>query len=299
MTAGQTGAAACTLCPRRCGAARNEVEGGGLCRMGTAPRVAKATPHYGEEPCLSGTKGSGAVFFCGCALRCAYCQNAPISWDNPSEYGRVYTVDELADAFRSLEARGVHNINLVGATPFLSAVIDALRIARPAIPVVYNTSGYETLEDIAALNGLIDIYLPDYKYSDSALASRLSGAADYPAVARAAILAMRDQTGPAIYDPGGTMLRGTIVRHLILPGYIRESIQSLNWLASNLPPGTPVSLMGQFTPTARSALFGLDRPLTHSAYRRVKAHRMAIGLSEGYNQGPDASGEAMIPVWDG
>lgn len=266
--------------------------------MGSRARVAKAMLHYGEEPCLARSGGSGAVFFCGCPLRCVYCQNYPISWDRPNRYGRLYAVDELADAFRSLESCGARNINLVGAAPFLRVVIDALRLADPGIPVAYNTSGYETLETIAALEGLIDIYIPDYKYSSPDTARLLSSASDYPKTARAAILAMRGQTGPAVYDTDGLMLRGTLVRHLILPGHIRESVQSLNWLAENLPPGTPVSLMGQFTPTARSSQFGMDKPLSRNAYRYVKAHRAAIGLTDGYNQSPDASGESMIPKWD-
>jgi putative pyruvate formate lyase activating enzyme len=266
--------------------------------MGVTPRVATVTLHYGEEPCLTGDGGSGTVFFCGCALRCAYCQNAPVSWDRPDQYGRLYTVNELAGVFLSLQERGASNVNLVNATPFLPSVIAALRLAELAIPVVYNTSGYETLETIDALDGLVDIYLPDYKYSDAGTASKLSGAADYPEVAQAAIPAMRRQTGSAIYDRRGLMTRGALIRHLILPGFIRESVQSLNWLADNLPPDTPVSLMGQFTPTPRSALLGMDRPLSLESYRYVKAHRAAVGLDDGYNQGPDASGESMIPIWD-
>lgn len=262
--------------------------------------------HHGEEPCLVLSGGSGAVFFCGCALRCVYCQNAAISWDRPHEFGRIYNVDDLLDAFVSLIGQGVQNINLINAAPYFPVVTDALRRLRDYelvnniqhTPIVWNSSGYESIDTIDALNGLVDIYLPDYKYDDSEQADLLSSAPDYPQVAQSAILRMRAQAGPAVYDERGAMQRGTMIRHLILPGFIRESIQALNWLADHLPSGTPVSLMGQYTPCARAVEFGLTSPLSLGAYRLVKQHRALVGLTDGYNQPPTASGESMIPIWD-
>ena len=286
------------MCPRRCHARRDAFRGEGACGAGTVPRVAKAALHFGEEPPLCGTGGSGAVFFCGCALKCVYCQNAPISQITPDAYGRHCAPDELGQVFDRLAMDGAENINLVGATPYLPAVLEALRLSRRKIPVVYNTSGYETVETINALAPFVDVWLPDYKYADSEGALLLSGAADYPRVAIDAIAVMRGISGPARYDGRGVMTRGTIVRHLILPGRIRESMLALNALVECIPLDTPLSLMGQFTPCHRSAEYGMNRPISRAAWLRVKAHRIAVGFVEGWNQPPDASGTSMIPEWD-
>lgn len=226
----------CALCPRRCGALREAREGNGFCRMGADPVVARAALHFWEEPCLSGTRGSGAVFFTGCSLQCVFCQNYQISTERRT--GRILTPQELSDVFHRLVSQGAHNINLVTATHFVPAVVQALALWKPPVPVVYNCGGYETSETLRMLEGLVDIYLPDLKYADGELAGRLSGAEDYVWVSRAAVLEMERQTGPAVYDENGMMRKGTLVRHLMLPGHTRDSIAVLDWLAANLP-GSP------------------------------------------------------------
>ena len=212
----------CNLCPRMCGARRDAKRGNGYCRMGAMPVVARAALHFWEEPCISGTKGSGTVFFTGCSLQCVFCQNEQISVRR--EVGRALTARELSDVFFRLIEQGAHNINLVNPTHFASGIAEALRFRPLPVPVVYNSGGYERVETLRMLEGLISIYLPDYKYRDSALSQRLSGAADYPEHAAEAILEMVRQTGPASFDGDGMLQRGTIVRHLILPGHTRNSI---------------------------------------------------------------------------
>ena len=263
--------------------------------MGLMPRVARAALHFGEEPCVSGTRGSGTIFFSGCALQCVYCQNAPISHGG---IGWPVSAEGLGRIFEHLREQGAHNVNLVSAAHFWPTVVQALQKYPPGIPVVYNTGGYESPEALDALRGLVDVYLPDLKYLDAQGADELSGAPDYPEVACAAIVQMREQTGPARYDAQGLMLRGTLIRHLVLPGRTVESIRVLNWIAEHLPQGTPLSLMGQYTPYGEAACRpGLDRPLSPKAYRRVQDHMRALGL-EGYVQGK-AHGTAQIPQWDG
>ncbi|MDR0896603.1 MAG: radical SAM protein [Oscillospiraceae bacterium] len=287
----------CALCPRRCGARRDAMRGEGRCGVGALPVVARAALHFGEEPCITGTRGSGTVFFCGCPLHCAYCQNADISENGA--HGRVLTVDELGAVFQRLAAQGAHNINLVTAGHFLPAVAEALRRYPPGIPVVYNSSGYETMEALRLLEGLVDVYLPDFKYADADLAALLSDAPDYPEVALAAIAEMRRQTGAEVIDEDGIMRRGTLVRHLVLPGLSGASMRALAMLRDALPPDVRISLMGQYTPQGRAAAMpGLDRPLSAKAYRMVAAQMRALGF-DGYLQSPKASGTAMIPAWDG
>lgn len=284
----------CTLCPRRCGAERTAYEGGGVCGVGMLPRIARAALHMWEEPCISGTRGSGAIFFSGCNLHCAFCQNEPISHGGQ---GETVSVERLAQIFRELEAQGAHNINLVTATHFVPAVIAALDIYRPGIPVVYNCGGYESVETLRMLEGYIDIYLPDYKYIDGAMAKLLSGAPDYPETAAAAIAEMRRQTGPAVYDEAGMMLRGTQIRHLVLPGLTGDSIRILTKIADEWPD-TPVSLMGQYTPCGRAlAIRGMDRRVTRKEYARVLAHMEAIGLP-GYRQSLESATDTYVPAFD-
>lgn len=286
----------CTLCPRHCGAERTQTTGGGLCHAGTLPVVARAALHFGEEPCISGTRGSGTVFFCGCALGCVFCQNAEIS--GQAAQGRPMDAAALGAVFASLRAQGAHNINLVTAAHFLPAIADALRRHPPGIPMVYNSSGYETEAAIASLAGLVDVYLPDFKYADADIAAFCANAPDYPQVALRAIAAMRAQTGPAIYDEQGMLVRGTLVRHLVLPGLGGASMRALSLLRDTLPEDVPVSLMGQYTPYGRARhIPGLDRPLLPREYRRVRAHMRALGMA-GYVQSPCASGTEMIPAWD-
>lgn len=284
----------CTLCPRNCGAERTAESGAGVCRMGTQPKIARAALHMWEEPCISGTRGSGAVFFSGCGLRCVFCQNEAISQQGE---GKIVTPARLAEIFRELETQGAHNINLVTAAHFVPAVLEALNLYRPNIPIVYNSSGYESIETLRMLSGVVDIYLPDYKYIDPNMAAMLSGARDYPDVAFAAIAEMIRQTGAPVYDENGMMQRGTLIRHLVLPGLTGDSMKILTRIRDEFP-GIPVSLMGQYTPCGRAlSMPGMDRKIKKKEYARVLAHMEAIGL-DGYRQELGSADGAFIPSFD-
>ncbi len=285
----------CALCPRLCGAARGETEGNGVCGVGSLPKIARAGLHLWEEPCISGTRGSGAVFFSGCSLKCIFCQNEAISHGGE---GEVVSVGRLAEIFRELEDQGAHNINLVTAAQFVPAVIAALDMYRPKIPIVYNSGGYERIEMLWMLEGYVDIYLPDFKYIDPAMGKLLSGAADYPEVARAAIAEMLRQTGPAQYDEDGMMTRGTQIRHLVLPGLTGDSMKILSLIADEYP-GAAVSLMGQYVPFGKALTMpGMNRRVTKREYNRVLAHMEAIGLC-GYRQELESASESYVPAFDG
>lgn len=285
----------CHLCPRNCGVARSETEGRGVCGMGALPLIARAAPHFGEEPCFTGTRGSGAVFFCGCCMGCIFCQNSDIS--RRDSQGRRVTPQELAEIFLSLQESGVHNLNLVTATHFAPAVVQALEMARPSIPIIWNCSGYESLQTLEMLRDVVDIFLPDYKYADSDVAAFCSHAPDYPEKALEAIVRMREMTGPAVYDGEGMMLRGTLVRHLVLPGLTGMSLRALTRLRDALPEDVPLSLMGQYTPCGELPP-SLNRTLPQKNYKTVEAHAHALGFP-GYRQLPGAQGREMIPLWDG
>lgn len=284
----------CRLCPRQCGALRNEMEGRGFCRLPEGMRIARIQPHLWEEPPISGTKGTGAVFFSGCTLRCAYCQNADISHRNA---GRSFTPAQLADSLRRLVDAGVHSISFITATPYVEKILETLRIYRPPVPLVWNTSGYETLETLRMLDGVIDVYLPDLKHLSPAMGKLCAQAADYFQVASAAIAEMCRQTGPARYDENGLMRRGVIVRHLILPGLTGESMALLDWVKENLPEGTPVSLMRQYVPCNNVDIPGLTRRLTPREYRRVREYMMALELP-GFLQEATSASEDFVPLFD-
>ena len=285
----------CTLCPRACGVLRGETEGRGVCGVGTLPRIARAGLHMWEEPCISGTRGSGAVFFSGCGLRCIFCQNEEISHGG---VGESVSVKRLSEIFRELEESGAHNINLVTAAQFVPAVIAALDLYRPQIPIVYNSSGYESVDTLRQLEGYIDIYLPDYKYIDPGMAKLLSGAEDYPEVALCAIREMVRQPGPAVYDAEGMMLSGTQIRHLVLPGLTGDSMKILEMIAGEFP-GVPVSLMGQYTPFGKAlAMPGMNRRLKKKEYARVLDCMEALELP-GYRQALDSASESFVPAFDG
>jgi len=285
----------CTLCPRNCRAERTDESGKGVCSVGTLPKVARAGLHMWEEPCISGTRGSGAVFFSGCGLKCVFCQNEAISHGGE---GKIISVERLAEIFRELEAAGAHNINLVTAAQFVPAVMAALDLYRPKIPVVYNSSGYESVETLRMLEGYVDVYLPDFKYIDSGMAKLLSGAADYPETAMEAIREMVRQTGEAVYNADGMMLRGTQIRHLVLPGLTGDSMKILSAIADEFP-GVPVSLMGQYTPFGKALeIPGMNRKITKKEYRRVLAHMDAIGLP-GYRQELESADAQYVPAFDG
>lgn len=286
----------CMLCPRACGARRTETEGGGFCGLGTNPVVARAALHFWEEPCISGKRGSGTVFFTGCCLKCVFCQNYQISTEKA--VGKMVGVQELADIFDRLAAQGAHNINLVSPTQFVPAIIEALKLRNTRIPVVYNSGGYESLQTLKMLDGLVDIYLPDFKYADNALALKYSGAPDYVENAKACVLEMARQTGPAQYDDEGMMTRGTMVRHLILPGNTRNSIAALDWLSENLPDGALVSLMAQYIPCGKAADHPeINRRITRREYQKVQEHLFALNL-DGFVQEPESASQSFIPPFN-
>ncbi len=259
-------------------------------------RVARAGLHHWEEPCLSGTRGSGTVFFSGCGLRCVFCQNREISRGG---HGKSLDARRLAEIFRELEDQGAHNINLVTPTHFTDGILEALALHRPGIPVVWNTSGYETLQDVARVAGHVDIFLPDLKYADRAVASRYCAREDYFEVASLALRAMREATGPAFFDEDGLLRRGTVVRHLVLPGSLQNTFAVLDFLAT-LPAGTPLSLMAQYTPVGDLAAFPeLQRPLTSQEYQAVLDYLDRFEDLDGWVQDLDSADEAFIPAFDG
>lgn len=286
----------CMLCPRRCGAKREAGSSSGFCGMGADPVVARAALHFWEEPCISGTKGSGTVFFTGCSLKCVFCQNYQISTEK--EVGKSVSVGQLADIFESLVAQGAHNINLVNPTHFALPIAEALRLRKLSVPVVYNSGGYERVETLKMLNGLIDIYLPDLKYADNTLAQKYSGAPDYVEHAKAAIQEMLRQTGEAQFDAQGMMIKGTIVRHLILPGNTRNSIAVLDWLADNLPDGVLVSLMAQYIPCGKAADYPeINRKITKREFQKVQDHLFDSKLN-GFVQELKSASQGFIPPFN-
>lgn len=283
--------AACHLCPRNCGTPRGET-GTGVCRSGETMRVARAALHFWEEPPISGKRGSGAVFFTGCTLGCVFCQNGEIS-HGPNQ-GKAVTPEELSDVFFSLVEQGAHNINLVTPTHFVPQIRKALLVKKLPVPVVYNTSGYERVETLRMLEGLVDIYLPDYKYEEPELAARLSRAKDYPEVARDAIHEMVRQVGAPVYGEDGMMDRGVLIRHLILPGHTKNSIAALERIQKEFP-GIPVSLMAQYTPCGNLENFPeLGRPITPREQRKVEDALFRLGL-DGFTQDRTAKGRQYIP----
>ena len=278
----------CTLCPRVCGANR---AGGsvGYCRCPGVAMVAKAMIHQWEEPVLAGSGGSGAIFFSGCTLGCSYCQNGQIS---RSPVGKAVTSGQLRAMMEALIARGAENIDLVTPTHYLPTILPALEPKLP-VPVVYNCGGYERVEVLRALEGKVDIYLPDLKYADAALGRALSGAGDYFPVATAAIREMVRQTGPVQWE-GEKILRGTVIRHLILPGCVDNSLRVLDWIGETFAPGEVlVSLMRQYTPMGGLPA-PFDRPITDEEFDAVLSW-MYLNDLDGFTQEADAAGRGFIP----
>ena len=253
--------------------------------------IARIAPHLWEEPPISGKRGTGAVFFSGCTLRCAYCQNGEISHRNQ---GRVFTPRQLADSLKRLEDAGMESISLITATPFLPRILETLELYRPALPLVWNTSGYETVETLRRLEGAVDVYLPDLKHYSARMGALCAGAPDYFEAASAAIAEMCRQTGTPQYSPEGIMTRGTLIRHLILPSLTGESMKLLTWVKDTLPEGTPVSLMRQYIPYNGVDIPGLNRRVTEREYRRVRDHMVALGLP-GFLQEPEAADPDFVP----
>lgn len=288
----------CRICPRRCGADR--VSGKlGWCRAPLLPKLALASIHHWEEPPISGTNGSGTVFFSHCNMACVFCQNHPISTGG---FGREVTVERLAEVFLEQQGRGVHNINLVSAVQFLPQAAAALERAKEeglSIPVVYNSNGYETSEGLRLLEGLVDVYLPDFKYWDDRLAEEYSQAPRYREHAAEAIAEMRRQQPRDVLGEDGTMQKGLILRHLVLPGHYRDSLHILDWVREALGAETFVSLMSQYTPVYRAGEYPqLSRRVTTFEYEKVIAHFWEIGLKNGFMQRRASAASEYTPLFD-
>ena len=288
----------CNDCPRRCGARRTDDTPGGFCRSPALPTLVRAAPHFGEEPCISGTRGSGAVFFSGCSLRCVFCQNREIS---RSSVGKTLTVPELRDVLLRLRDQGVHNINLVTPSHYSRAIAEALDGLELGIPVVWNSSGYESVETLKRLEGLVQIYMPDLKYCKSEPARRYSLAADYPEVARAAIREMYRQRGPFVMDEEGLLQSGVLIRHLILPGQDLNSMDAIDFAAEEFPRGSVLfSLMSQYTPMPGLEDYPeLQTPVDPELNARLCSYMERRGPEDGYWQEGSAATTEMIPAWDG
>jgi len=282
----------CNVCPHKCGARRTLYEGSGFCEMGVMPKVARVGPHYWEEPCISGSKGSGAIFFSGCTLKCVFCQNYEIS---ANHVGVHITPEQLANCYRNLEDQGVHNINLVSASHYIEAVLQSFKIYRPKIPVLYNTSGYESVESLKRLEGYVDIYLPDFKYSDNRLAMKYSSAFNYSQVAIAAIKEMVRQTGRIKYDQNGIVQKGTIIRVLVLPNHTKDAIAVLDTIRCYYGDKVLVSVMGQYTPTGDAYKYPeINRKITQEEYDEVVDHAIELDM-DGFVQELSAAEEEYIP----
>lgn len=288
----------CSLCPRNCHTDRLAGKTG-YCGMDQKLRVARAALHMWEEPCISGTRGSGAVFFTGCNLRCCFCQNRDIAI---GDSGLEITVERLAEIFLELQEKGAANINLVTGTHYIPQIIDALDRAGQqglSIPVVYNCGGYENVEALKLLEGYVDIYLPDYKYAQRELAGKFSHALDYPEKALEAVSEMVRQTGEPEFDENGYIQKGTIVRHLILPGHTRNSKEVLNILHQTFGNQIYISIMNQYTPIFEQKEYTeLNRRVTKREYEKVLDHAFEIGIENGFFQDGETARESFIPAFD-
>ena len=283
----------CNLCPRNCMHIR---DGTTACGVGETPRVARASLHFGEEPCISGRRGSGTVFFSGCSLGCIYCQNKRISLDR---YGKEVSISKLRDIYKRLIDSGAHNINLVTGSHFIPAIARSLD-PKPTVPVVFNCSGYERSEALKILEGLVDIYIPDMKYCDRTVAQNYSNAYNYPDIASAAIEEMYRQTGDCLFDKDGILLRGLIVRHLILPAQVQNSLQVIDWFKEfSKDKKVLFSLMSQFTPTNGGNLFPeLNRSITNEEFDAVKLWLFSSGIEFGFIQEMESANADYIPDFD-
>ena len=285
----------CNLCPRSCGAERTPEKGQGVCGMPSVPVLARAALHQWEEPPISGTCGSGTIFFSGCSLKCAFCQNESISREC---YGKPVTLERLREICFELIAQGAHNINLVNPTHYAHVIAALLEEPLP-VPVVWNTGGYEKVDTLRRLEGKVDLYLPDLKYVDAAPAGRYSKAPDYPETAKTAILEMFRQTGPCRFGEDGLLKQGVIIRHLVLPGQLEAAKQVMDWVSETFAPGEVLfSLMSQYIPCGHASDFPeIDRPLRKGEARKAEEYMSLLGL-EGFSQEQTAASAQYIPPFD-
>ena len=289
---------ACTLCPRECHVDRSSGKKG-FCGMDGTIYLARAALHMWEEPCISGTKGSGAVFFSGCGLRCCFCQNHDIAIGSR---GLAVSVERLGEIFLELKEKGAANINLVTGAHYVPQIIEALKLARMQgmdLPVVYNSSGYEKLETLKLLEGYVDIYLPDLKYMEPDLAQKFSHAPDYVERAKAAIKEMVRQSGSCQFGEDGYIRRGTIVRHLILPGHTKNSRKVLRYLHETYGEDIYISIMNQYTPVREFGEFKeLNRKVTKREYEKILDAAVEMGIQNGFIQEGETASESFIPEFD-
>lgn len=288
----------CCACPRKCRVNRNKGELG-YCKSGSSVKIALSSLHYFEEPCISGKNGSGTVFFSNCNLNCVYCQNYKISHCG---VGKNITINRLADIFISLQSRGANNINLVTPTIYVYQIIEAVKIAKKSglkIPIVYNTNGYENVDTLKLLDGVVDIYLPDFKYYYDELAIKYSGAKNYFKVVTDAIFEMYRQVGKIILDESGLMKKGLMIRHLILPGHIENTKKVLLWIKNNFNDDIYISVMAQYFPTYKACnIEKINRKINKEEYNQIEQYLFNIGLENGYIQDLGEHEEEYVPNFD-
>lgn len=283
----------CNLCPRKCNVNRDLKSG--FCGVSNTLKVARAQLHFWEEPIISGTNGSGTIFFSGCNLKCVYCQNFNISKEN---FGKDITTQRLAEIFKELENAGAHNINLVTPSHYVKQIVEALNIYKPKIPVVYNTSGYDSVEELKMLEGYVDVYLTDLKYYSSELSQKYSSAKNYFEVCSLAIKEMIRQQPKNVME-NGLIKKGVIIRHMVLPNCINDSFKVLDWIKNNLDEDVIVSVMGQYTPYFNASKFPeINRKLKPVEYKLVINHFNKLGLKNGFMQSLDSADENFIPPFN-
>ena len=288
----------CLLCPRKCGINRRTGQTG-VCGVSSEIKVARAALHYWEEPCISGKRGSGAVFFSGCSLHCVFCQNREIS---DGKEGKVISKERLSDIFIELAGKGANNINLVTPGQYIPDIVWAVNDAKSRgmkLPIIYNTSGYENVTELKLLEGIVDVYLPDFKYMDSTLSARYSRAKDYPSVAKQALSEMvRQQPDVVIDDSTGLIQKGVIVRQLLLPGHVNDAKAVLKYLYDTYHDHVYISMMSQFTPIALKDYPEINRTVTRREYERLVDYALEIGITNAFIQEGDVAKDSFIPAFD-
>lgn len=288
----------CLLCPRKCGINRSTGQTG-VCGVSSEVKVARAALHYWEEPCISGKRGSGAVFFSGCSLHCVFCQNREIS---DGKAGKLISKERLSDIFMELADKGANNINLVTPGQYIPDIVWAVNDAKSRgmkLPIIYNTSGYENVTELKLLEGIVDVYLPDFKYMDSTLSARYSRAKDYPSVAKQALSEMvRQQPDVVIDDATGLIQKGVIVRQLLLPGHVNDAKAVLKYLYDTYHDHVYISMMSQFTPIALKDYPEINRTVTRREYERLVDYALEIGITNAFIQEGDVAKDSFIPAFD-
>lgn len=288
----------CLLCPRKCGINRSTGQTG-VCGVSSEIKVARAALHYWEEPCISGKRGSGAVFFSGCSLHCVFCQNREIS---DGKEGKVISKERLSDIFMELADKGANNINLVTPGQYIPDIVWAVNDAKSRgmkLPIIYNTSGYENVTELKLLEGIVDVYLPDFKYMDSTLSARYSRAKDYPSVAKQALSEMvRQQPDVVIDNATGLIQKGVIVRQLLLPGHVNDAKAVLKYLYDTYHDHVYISMMSQFTSIALKDYPEINRTVTRREYERLVDYALEIGITNAFIQEGDVAKDSFIPAFD-